>query len=173
MKSRQVKDSDLATLRQEFGETDTAFLVEFRGLTVVAVDDLRRQIREAQGSYRVVKNTLARRASEGTAMAGLVDQFVGPTAVVGAPVEPTRVAKTLAEFAKKNAALTVKGGVVAGDVVDAAACEELASIGSREELLTKLLFLMQSPLRRLVGVLSAPVRNLAVVLGQVAEKKAE
>ena len=171
MKTRDMKTADLESLRGDFGTTTTAFVVEFKGLKVVAVDELRRKVREAGGSYRVVKNTLARKATAGTALEGASAHFRGPTALVKAQADPARVAKVLTDFAKTNPAITVKAGVVEGTNLDAAACKGIADLPSREELLTKLAYLLQSPMQRLAAVLNAPQRNLAVVLGQVAESK--
>ena len=170
MKSKQTKTADLAVLRTEFASSPTAFVVAFEGLSVVVVDDLRRKLRDAGGSYRVVKNTLARRAAEGTSIGPVSAHFRGSTAVVGAP-DVARVAKVLADFSKTHPALVVKGGVFEGAALNAAECKDIANLPSREELLSKLLFLLQSPMQRLATVLSANQRNLAVVLGQVAEKK--
>jgi large subunit ribosomal protein L10 len=171
MKSREIKEKDLDVLRTEFAATSSAFLVEYKGLTVVAIDELRRKVRDAGGTYRVVKNTLARKASEGTGVAPLVEGFRGPTAIVGAGSEVAKVAKTLTEFAKTNPALVLKAGVVEGTAFDAAQVKTLADIPSREELLSRLLFLLKSPMQRVVTVIAAPVRNLAVVINQVAETK--
>ena len=171
MKTREMKATELETLRGEFQDASTAFVVEFKGLTVVAVDDLRKKVRDAGGSYRVVKNTLARKASDGTRLSVVAHHFVGPTAIIRAPQEPAKIAKTLTEFAKANPALVVKGGTVDGIALDASQCKSLADMPSREELLGKLLYLLQSPMQRLASVLSAPGRNLAVVLKQVADKQ--
>ena len=173
MKTREIKAADLDVLRGEFAATETAFVVEFKGLTVVAVDELRKKVREAGGSYRVVKNTLARKASEGTKLAVIAPQFKGPTAVICAGPEPAKVAKTLTDFAKVNPALVLKAGTMEGLALDAEQCKSLANLPSREELLSKLLYLLKSPMQRLAAVLAAPQRNLAVVIGQVAEKKSE
>ena len=172
MKTKQQKNVDLEVLKGEFGDVNAAFVVQFQGLTVVAVDDLRRKVRDAGGTYRVVKNTLARRAAEGTGVAGAVIHFKGPTALVKAK-DPARVAKTLNDFAKANPAFKVKGGVMEGTGLNAEQCKAIADLPSKEELISKLLFLLQSPMQRLVGVLAAAPRNLAVVLSQVAEKKAQ
>jgi large subunit ribosomal protein L10 len=171
MKTKSMKATELDVLRGEFANADNAFVVEFKGLTVVAVDDLRRKIRTAGGSYRVVKNTLARKACEGTSLSIVSHHFRGPTAIVGAGSEPAKMAKTLTDFAKTNPALVLKGGSVAGTAFDAEQCKALADMPSREELLSKLLFLLKSPAQRLAVVLAAPQRNFAVVLKQGAEKK--
>lgn len=173
MKSRAVKQQDLEQLREEMAQTKSAFLVEFRGLTVVDVDDLRRKVREASGSYTVVKNTLARAASKDTELEALGEHFTGPTALVTAGEDVPGVAKVLVDFAKANKAVTVKAGVVEGSLLVGAECEQIADIPSREELYSKLAYLLQSPMQRLATVLQAPSRNLAVVLGQVASQKSE
>jgi large subunit ribosomal protein L10 len=171
MKTKATKTADLEALQQSFQATDAAFLVEFAGLKVVDVDDLRNKVRDATGTYSVVKNTLARLASKGTALEPLAESFKGPTAVVTGGDDAPGVAKILAEFAKINEAISVKAGVVDGMLLDARGCKEIADIPSREDLLTKLAFLCQSPLQRLASVLSAPSRGLAVALAQVAEKQ--
>ena len=173
MKTRAVKQQDLEALREELSGNESAFLVEFRGLTVVDVDELRTKIRGAKGSYRVIKNTLARAASKGTSLEALSDHFNGPTAMVMAGEDVPGVAKILVDFAKTNEALTVKAGVVEGSLVVGDECKAIAEIPSREDLESKLAYLLQSPLRRLATVLNAPNRNLAVVLGQVASEKKE
>ena len=168
MKTREMKGRELDLLRDQLGGAKTAFLVEFKGLTVVAVDDLRRKVRDAGGTYRVVKNTLARKATEGTGLERVASSFRGPTAVVRADAEPARIAKTLTDFAKTNPALVLKAGLMEGVALDAEQCKAIADLPSREELLSKLLFLLKSPMQRLASVLAAPSRNLAVVLDQVA-----
>lgn len=172
MKTKELKTADLEVLRGEFADTTAAFVVEFKGLTVVAVDDLRRKVRDAGGTYRVVKNTLARKAAIGTGVAPCAAHFIGPTAIVRTK-DPARVAKTLNDFAKVHPALVVKGGVVEGTAVDREQCKAIADLPSREELVAKLLYMLLSPMQRLVTVLSASQRNLAIVLGQVAEKKGQ
>lgn len=172
MKSKAIKQQDLDGLREQFSTDPNLFVVAFERLKVVAVDDLRAKVRESSGRYLVVKNTLARKAAEGTAVAELEPHFEGPTAVVLAEDAPA-IAKTLKEFGKDHPGLTLKAGLVGGTTLDAKECEELADIPSREELISKLLFLMLSPLQGLATVLSAPSRNLAVVLGEQARKKEE
>ena len=173
MKSRANKQQDLEALREELSSSTSAFLVGFRGLSVVDVDELRSKIRDVSGSYRVVKNTLARVASKGTGLEPLVEHFTGPTAMVLAGENVPGVAKILVDFAKDNEALTVKAGVVEGSLVVGDECNAIADIPSHEELQSMLAYLLQSPLRRLATVLNAPNRNLAVVLGQVASEKKE
>lgn len=171
MKTKQVKQQDLTDLRTEFEGVQSAFLVNFSGLTVPAVDDLRSRVRAASGRYRVVKNTLARSAAEGTDLAPLAGEFTGPTAVVTTSEDVAQVIKVLVDFSKENPAIAIRGGIVAGTPLDGQQCRSLADIPSREELLSKLAYLLQSPMQRLATVLQAPARNLAVVLAQGAEKR--
>jgi large subunit ribosomal protein L10 len=171
MKSRAVKHQDLERLREQFAEGGSLFLVEFDKLKSVAVDDLRRKVRESKARYEVVKNTLARKASAGTAAERLAPHFRGPTALVAVADDPSSVAKTLRDFAKTNPGVALKAGLVEGTALSAAECEALADIPSREELLARLLRVLQSPMQRLATVLAAPSRNLAVVLSEGARKK--
>lgn len=171
MKSRASKQEDLEVLKTEFAGARSAFILQFAGLKVVDDTELRKKVRQAKGSYRVVRNTLARKASQGTGFEKVASQFVGPTAVVLADAEPSGIAKLLAEFTKTNQAVTVKAGLVEGAALDAAQCKALADVPSREVLQGKLVGLLNSPLQRIVTVLSAPSRNLAVVLAEGAKKK--
>ncbi|MEM7249622.1 MAG: 50S ribosomal protein L10 [Acidobacteriota bacterium] len=173
MKAKAVKHADLQVLTDEFSETQSAFLVEFSGLSVVDVDDLRGKVRGASGSYRVVKNTLARKASEGTKLEAIADSFTGPTAVVLADEDAPGVAKALVDFAKANKAIKLKRGIVEGAPLSEEECKAIADIPSRETLIAQLAGVLQAPMSRLATVLNAPMRDLAVVVGQVAEKQGE
>jgi len=171
MKSRAAKQQDLDRLREQFAHGGSLFLVQFDKLKSVAVDDLRRKVRESQARYEVIKNTLARKAAAGTAAEGVAGHFRGPTALVAVKDDASAVAKTLRDFAKTNPGVALKAGVVEGTVLSGAECEALADIPSKEELIAKLLYVLQSPMQRLVTVLAAPSRNLAVVLAEGAKKK--
>ena len=116
---------------------------------------------------------MARAASQGTSLEALGEHFAGPTALVTPGDDVPGVAKILVDVAKDNEALTVKAGVVEGSLVVGDECKAIADIPSREDLQSKLAYLLQSPLQRLVTVLQAPSRDLAVVLGQVASEKQE
>ena len=148
-----------------------AFLVNFEGLTVSQATDLRSRIREQGGAYEVVKNRLALRAIEGQGLGELKEHFRGPTAVAYADDDPVTLAKALTEFRKEVPAIEFKGGLVDGQAVDASEVESIAQMPGREELIAKLLFLLQSPVTRLVRGLAAIPRQLVVVLDQVAQKK--
>lgn len=157
-------------LRKTFSEKGSVLLLSFQAINVPDITELRRKIRLSNAGYEVVKNTLAIRASEGTPLAGLKDQFTGPTAVAYAD-DPVTLAKILRDFCKTNQGLAFKGGVLEGRVITDKQAEGLAELPSREELLSKLLFLLNAPLSRMATALKSPVRNLAVVLRQVAEQK--
>ena len=149
-----------------------AFLLSFKGITVPQATELRSRIREKGGKYRVVKNTLALIAVDGKGLAHLKDQFQGPTAVAYINDDVVGLAKALTDFKKDVPAIEFKGGVVDGKPIAGADVDSLAKMPSREELLTKLVYLLQSPITRLARGLAAIPRQLVVVLDQVARRDA-
>lgn len=171
MKTRTQKDQEIAVLFEVLKTTGNALVVNFQGLTVEKDQELRRQLREAQLSYRVVKNTLAQRAVENTPLEGLRNEFVGPTALAYSDSDPVSLARLLTKFAKENAHFTFKAGVVEGRVISIKDINALATMPSKEELISKLLFLLNSPAQRLATVLNGVSRNLAVVVSEIAKQK--
>ncbi len=171
MKTRNQKDDEIAALKTEFASTGHAFVVSFQGLTVEKDQNLRRQLREAELNYRVVKNTLAQRAVEGTPLDGLKDHFVGPTAVAFTEKDPVGLAKVLTKFAKENAHFTFRAGVVEGRVITVRDIEALATLPSKGELISKLMFLLNAQAQRLAVALAGTARNLAVVVNEIAKQK--
>ncbi|HUL71663.1 MAG TPA: 50S ribosomal protein L10 [Vicinamibacterales bacterium] len=171
--SKAEKDTELKELAVAFREAETAVLVDYRGITVPQVTELRRQVRAAGGRYRVVKNTLAKRAAAGTSLAGLTDHFSGTTAVVYTKKDPVAMAKAITTFAKAAPTLSIKAAVVQGRAVAASAVDDLASLPGRPELYAKLLFVLQAPMQQLVTVLSAVPRDLVNVLAAAERKRSE
>jgi len=172
MKTREQKEKDLEELIQRFQDAKAAMVVGFQKMTVAKDQELRNQLREAGVSYEVVKNTLARRASEGTALEGANDHFKGVTAVALSNADPVGLSKAISKFAKANPEIfTFKAGIVEGKVVALNEVEAIASLPSKEELISKVMFLINCQAQRLVTVISAVPRNLAVVVKQIGEQK--
>lgn len=171
--SRQQKEELVASYREGLANAPHAFLLFYKGITVPQVTELRSKVRQSGGEYLVVKNTLALRAIEGGPLEQLKELFEGPVAVVFSQDDPVGLAKALTQFAKDIPAIELRGGMVDGRPVAAGQVAEIATLPSREELIAKLLFLLQSPIVRLARVLAAVPQQLVIVLDQVRQQKEE
>lgn len=172
MKKRQDKEKDFAHLRGEFEAVNNIFLAGFEKMTVAQDYQLRKTVREAGGTYRVIKNNLATKASEGFSSQPLFENIAGMTSIAYTKGDVVALAKALTAFGKTNPLFTFKAGLVEGRVIDVKAINELASMPPKEEIYAKLLFLIQAPAQRLVTAMNGVGRNLAVVIDQgVKENK--
>ncbi|HXO21181.1 MAG TPA: 50S ribosomal protein L10 [Thermoanaerobaculia bacterium] len=171
--TRSDKEQLIEEYEQGLAAAPHAFLLGFKGITVPQVTTLRDRVRESGGHYAVVKNTLALRAIDGKALGELKEHFTGPTAVVYSTTDPVALAKALTDFAKDVPAIQFKGGLVESRTVVAAQIKEIAQLPGREELIAKLLYLLQSPVTRFARVLAAVPQQFVAVLDQVRIQKEE
>ena len=171
MKKREDKKKDAETLRKELEASKNLFVTGYEKLRVDQDFELRKVVRGAGGKYRVIKNNLAEKASEGTPAEQVLKDLRGMTSMAYTAGDPVALAKALTAYAKTNPTFTFKAGVVEGRVIDVKAIGDLATMPSKEEIFAKLLYLINAPAQRLATVLNATGRDLAVVLGQGVEKE--
>ncbi len=171
--NRTQKEARVAELNALWTKASCLYLADYRGLTVEEVDVLRIKCREAGVTYRVVKNTLAKRALEGTDKAAVIGSFAGPTAVAWTDDDAAVPAKVLADFAKDNDALQLKEAVVDGAALSAEQVAVLAKLPSRDELRSQLLSVLVAPMQQIVSVISAPARDVVGVIDAYAKKLGE
>ena len=168
--NRDEKKKELDNLKQELKDVRHVIVSGFQGLTVEQDFELRKQVRAAGGKYRVVKNTLAERAAQGTAAEAILKGLTGPTSIAYTAGDPVALAKALTAYAKNNPAFVFRSGVVEGRVVALKEITQLAALPSRGELIAKVLYMLVAPARGLATTIGAVSRNLAVVLDQAAKK---
>lgn len=166
MKKKSDKQKDVQALRRELEQSEHMFVAGFEKLTVAQDFELRKVIRGAGGRYKVVKNNLAAKAAEGTKAETLMQGLRGMTSVAYTATDPVALAKALTAYAKANPTFTFKAGMVEGRAIEVRSIQELANLPSRDEMMAKLLFLIQAPAQRIATAVNAVGRNLAVVLDQ-------
>ncbi|MFB3815418.1 MAG: 50S ribosomal protein L10 [Terriglobales bacterium] len=170
--TKQKKVEQVEKLHQDLKKAGGAIVATFGKLTVAQDFELRKTVRGAGARYRVVKNTLVERAAKGTKLEAALQNLAGVTSIAYTEGDPVALAKALQKYVKENPEFTVKAGVLEGKVLSVKEVESLATMPSREELMSKLLFLISAPAQRLVTVLNATGRDLAVVINQgVKENK--
>src|SRR6266702_3427086 len=168
--TRAKKTEKVTALASELEHSTSAIIGTFAKLTASKDYDLRKTIREAGGSYHVVKNKLAARAAQGTKIEAALQGLKGVSSVAYTSGDPVALAKALSTWVKDNAEFTFKLGIIDGKVIDVREIGELATMPGKEELFSKLLFLINSPAQRLATVINATGRDLAVVINQGVEK---
>jgi large subunit ribosomal protein L10 len=170
MKDKNHKKKDLESLRSELEKAKNVFLTGYEKMTVQQDFDLRKVIRGAGGNYKVIKNNIAEKASEGTAASQLMKDLAGMTSMAYTVKDPVALAKALTSYARTVPAFTFKAGMVEGRVIDIKQIQDLANMPPREEVLAKVLFLINASAQRLVTAIGGVGRNLAIVVDQAAKE---
>lgn len=169
MKKRSDKEKDLQDLKSDLARVSTVILTTFQGITVEDDTKLRRAVQSIGGRYRVVKNTLAERAGAGTPSEQLFKNLTGTNSIAFTASDPVALAKVLTKVAKDVPAFKFKAGVVEGRVLSIEEIQQLAQLPSKEELVSKIMFLLQSPAQRIATAMAAVTRNLAVTVNEAVK----
>jgi len=169
MKKKSEKQQDLDKLKTELGKVSTVILSTFQGISVEDDTKLRRAVQAAGGKYKVVKNTLAELAANGTPASGVLKDLKGTNSIAYTETDPVALAKALTKIAKDVPAFQFKAGVVEGRVISISEIQNLANLPSKEELLSKIMFLLIAPAQRLATALNAVPRNLAVTVSEAVK----
>jgi large subunit ribosomal protein L10 len=174
MKTRERKQEDLNALTEQLNNSKSAMVVGFNKLSVNKDQEFRNYLRDAGANFRVVKNTLARIAVKGTPYEDASEYFKGVTGIAWTENDAVVLSKAVSKFVKDNADIyTFKAGIVEGRVVNLKQVEAIASLPSKEELISKLMFVINAQAQRIVTVINAVPRNLAVVIKQIGEGKTD
>jgi large subunit ribosomal protein L10 len=172
--NKQEKAAVVKDLTEQFGESTTLFVADYRGLDMPEITELRSRLREADAQFSVVKNTLARRAAKDAGLEEVAEMFSGPTAIAWVRGDAAAVAKALKDFAKtREGILELRGGLMDGNLVDAAQVKDIAELPPREVILAMLLSAVNAPATQLVGAINAPARDIVSLLGNWIEKRKE
>jgi large subunit ribosomal protein L10 len=169
MKKKSEKQQDLDKLKTELAKVSTVILTTFQGITVEEDTKLRRAVQAAGGKYEVVKNTLAELAGAGTPAAGVLKNLKGTHSIAYTLTDPVALAKALTKIAKDVPAFQFKSGVVEGRVISISEIKQLADMPSKEELISKMMFLLNAPAQRMATALNALPRNLAVTVSEAVK----
>ncbi|MGB2636747.1 MAG: 50S ribosomal protein L10 [Candidatus Acidiferrum sp.] len=169
MKKKSEKQQDLDKLKTELAKVSTVILSTFQGITVEQDTKLRRAVQAAGGKYQVVKNTLAERAGTGTPAEGVLKNLKGTHSIAYTQTDPVALAKALTKVAKDVPAFQFKSGVVEGRVISISEIKQLADMPSKEELISKIMFLLNAPAQRIATALNALPRNLAVTVSEAVK----
>src|SRR5580692_2626912 len=169
MKKRSEKQQDLDKLKLELAKVSTVILTTFQGITVEADTKLRRAVQAAGGKYQVVKNSLAERAGAGTPAENLLKNLRGTNSIAFTETDAVALAKALTKVAREVPAFQFKSGLVEGRVISIAEIQQLANLPSKEELLSKIMFLLNAPAQRIAMTLNALPRNIAVVVSEAVK----
>ena len=169
--TKEEKSRVISELQGKFEKAKGIVFTDYRGLNVEEISGLRNSLREAELEYRVVKNTLARRAAEGTPVDAAKDYFTGPIGIAVGFDDPVLVAKRVIEFRKSNDKLEIKGGIIEGGVCTAEQIKTISELPSREVQLSMLVGAMQSPLSKFAGALNATLSQFIYAMEALKDKK--
>jgi large subunit ribosomal protein L10 len=169
MKKKSEKQQDLDKLKTELAKVSTVILTTFQGITVENDTKLRRAVQAAGGKYQVVKNTLAELAGTGTPAEGVLKNLKGTNSIAYTDTDPVALAKALTKVAKEVPSFQFKSGVVEGRVISIAEIQQLATMPSKDELISKIMFLLNAPAQRIAATLNALPRNLAVTVSEAVK----